>query len=103
MITFKLLYPGMTAEHLGFIPLFFSEDDPRPAKEQLDENYAHGGGWRPMEKWKHIGVHRIQYPGDEPLEPVAEAHLRDETICLYEGAWVAIFHKDGSFEVSRCD
>lgn len=47
MMVWKFLNPEMTVEQLGYIPLFFAADDPRPAAEQLNERYAHGGGWRP--------------------------------------------------------
>ena len=33
------LYP--IEDYVGFIPMMLSETDPRPAKEQFDENYAH--------------------------------------------------------------
>jgi hypothetical protein len=29
--------------------------------------------------------------------------LRDELILVYEGDWVAVLQKDGSFEVARMD
>jgi hypothetical protein len=91
--------------NLGWIPAFLSPDDPRPAREQFDERYAHGGGWRPMKEW-HVGdanLPTIQYPGDPALQPVAFTHFRDELICIYPHAWVGIFQLDGTFEVSRMD
>lgn len=93
---------GGFEEMLGFIPMFLNENDPRSAREQLDANYQHGGGWYPMPKWKMDGD-TIQYPGDKPLKPVAMAHLRDEIIYVYPYSWVCVVQKDGSFEVSRMD
>lgn len=90
--------------HLGFIPSFLSEYDPRPAREQLDQNYAHGGGWSPMPGWQlQSDGESLRYPGDPVLHPLAEAKLRDETIRFYDCAFVAIFQPDGSFEVDRLD
>lgn len=90
-------------EALGFIPTFLSEDDPRPARDQFNENYAHGGGWSPMRGWKfHPQTQMILYHG-EVYRPISRAHLRDETIIVYQDAWVCILQKDGSFEVSRMD
>lgn len=98
------------ADLLGFIPDFLSESDPRPAAEQFDERYAHGGGWRPMEGWLHVitrpldqKILSISYPGDPVLSPVASLQLRDETIWVYQNAWVAIEQPDGAVEISRMD
>jgi len=86
----------------GFLPDFFSEDDPRPAAEQLDENYQHGGGWRPMKGWDLVGG-KVVYPGDPPLEPVSEAALRGEKLTLFQYDFLLIQQGDGSFEVGRVD
>lgn len=103
---------GVTQEDLGFIPAFFSEHDLRPAREQLDMNYQHGGGWRPLKGWKAHPGGEIEYPGDEPLKPIAEASLHGgicepgstgEMILIYESAWVQIVQADGSFEIGRVD
>ncbi len=104
MPSFTILRPRATEEHLGFIPLMLSDSDPRPAREQFDQNYAHGGGWRPMQGWSirpHDGS--LKYPGDPAMLPIARAQLHDETIFVYESAWVAIVQPDGSFEVARMD
>jgi hypothetical protein len=97
---------------LGFIPQFLHTDDPRPAAEQIDENYAHGGGWRPNPNavpfWRiseHDGA-LLYDDGDGPPEVhqiVATAELRGEQLHLYESAWCAIIQPDGSFAVSRLD
>jgi len=89
-------------EMVGIIPLFLLDSDPRPAKEQFDERYSFGGGWRPMSGWTLSG-NRIKYPGDPPYSPVAGCIFRTETIYVYPHAWVAIVQSDGSFEVSRMD
>jgi hypothetical protein len=89
-------------DRLGLIPHFLSESDPRPAREQFHENYSHGGGWRPLRGFtlKHNHLH---FPGDPPLKLLAEAHLRDEIIRVYEYALVVILQPDHSFEISRMD
>jgi hypothetical protein len=107
-ITWHVLSPRH-AELLGYIPQFVNTDDPSPAAEQLHENYAHGGGWRPMEEWKLVGDRTfpfsmsIQYPNDPPYSPVAWGRLREELILVFNHAWVAIVQPDGAFEVSRMD
>lgn len=101
MPSWTLMHKGMTAEHLGLIPSFLDRDDPRPAKEQFNENYI--AGWRPFKGFTKGDNHELQYPGDNPLKPVAVTHLRDEVIILYPYSWVAIFQPDGSFEACRMD
>jgi hypothetical protein len=103
MIRFELLHPRMTWEHLGLLPGFFSERDPRPAREQLHANYAHGGGWYPMPNWELLPDNTIRYPGDPPFKPLARAKLRDELIVFYDCAFVAIIQKDRTFEIARVD
>ena len=101
MLTWQLLTPG-ALDLLGYIPMFLFEDDPRPAAEQFNERYAHGGGWQPMDKWKLSGD-QIKYPGDPPYHPVARGQLRGETIWVYPHSWVCIVQPDGSFQVARMD
>jgi hypothetical protein len=49
-------------EGLGYLPSFLSESDPRPAAAQIDENYAHGGGFSPFSGFIMVGDN-IVYPG----------------------------------------
>lgn len=104
MIRFLALSPNVTADHLGLLPMFFDEEDERPAREQLDANYQHGGGWRPGTKWtldhKTMALH---YPGDPALHPLAIGHLREEIIVVYEYGVVAIVQNNWTFEAARVD
>jgi hypothetical protein len=63
----KFHHPQMTLDHLGWVPTFLSEDDPRPARVQIHENYSHGGGWAPLPKWELLPDNSIKYPGDDAL------------------------------------
>ena len=101
----NILDPRFEPGHLGYIPGFLSEDDERPAREQLDANYQHGGGYNPMPQWKLLdqASMKIQYPGDPPLKPVAMTVLRDEMIFVYPTAQVLILQPDGAFIVARMD
>lgn len=101
---FILKHPLMTHAALGYLPDFFDLDDPRPAKEQLHERYAHGGGYHPMKGKSFImGDSWIKFPGDELFPLLAEAKLHKETLRFYYGSWLAIVQEDGSFEVCRVD
>lgn len=93
---------------LGYIPEFLSESDPRPAREQFNEAYAHGGGWRPFEGFtlhsdRTVENWSIEYPGDPEYKLVAYARLRDEMILVFPHAWVAIVASDGTYEIARMD
>lgn len=90
-------------DHLGLIPSFLSEDDPRTAAEQIDSNYNFGGGWRPQPKFKLMDNGNLAYPGDPDLTPLFMSQLRDETIFVYEFGYTAIVQQDGSFEAARVD
>ena len=102
-------HPRASTEHLGFIPSFIKETDPRPAAEQFADHYAFGGGWMPFKGFTMLPNGNMQYgdPSEEDADPPTlllwESFLRDETIRVYDSAWVAIVQPDGSFSVSRMD
>lgn len=104
-VQWTMLNPMMTLDHLGFLPAFLQDDDPRPVSEQIAERYAHGGGWSPYGKgkWRHLGDHVLKFPGDQQMKPLAMAKVGKETVYFYEHAVLAVFQPDGSFEVTRVD
>ena len=87
---------------LGFLPSFLDDADPRPAQQQLDANYPHGGYWR-SEGASIDDRYRLCYPGDPPLPWIAVAILRDEMILLYPADFVAIMQPDRTFKFQRMD
>lgn len=96
-------------EELGMLPFFLSPNDERPARTQLHEAYAHGGGWRPFPGFT---LHQadveptswtLHYPEDPPVRAVGYTKLREETIVLFEYSWVAIVQPDGKYEIARMD
>jgi len=98
------MHPRMTLDRLGFVPHFLSENDPRPAREQIHDRYAHGGGWNPFGGFKlDTSTLTLRYPGDPPLRPLAMTELREERLYFYDHAILMIIQTDGSFEVSRVD
>ena len=95
-------------DRVGLIPEFLSPHDPRPAAEQFQENYAHGGGWMPFEGFTLVthpiaGNAKINYPGDPAMKEVSRGQLRDELIIVFEYDWVCIVQPDGEYEISRMD
>jgi hypothetical protein len=105
VIAFIILDKRMDPEYLGIIPMFFDANDPRPAKEQIDEAYQHGGGWEPIPHTKAVPeIHfAFRYPDDPVFKPLAIAKLRDEMIVLYDHSFLGIWQRDGTFEISRVD
>lgn len=103
MINFILKHPRAHDEMLGAIPQFLSADDPRPAAEQFNERYSHGGGWAPMSGWTMLEDGSIKYPGDPAYPVLASAQFGREVVLVYQYAWVAIVQPDGTFEISRMD
>ena len=103
MLLFTLEHPRAHPEMLGMLPLIWDEADPRSAREQANDRYAHGGGWEPMEGFTLRNT-TLKYKLDaHPLLFIASAKLHDEIILLYSGAWVAIVQPDGTYEVARMD
>lgn len=98
------IHPKFTPDTLGFIPMFLNEDDPRPAREQIDENYQHGGGWRPTTGFTlDTKTMNLTYPEDPPYRPLAMTRLRGELLVFYDSAFLMIMQPDGTFEVARLD
>jgi len=102
-VMWELLHPDMRPDMLGLLPFWLDDEDPRSAREQFNEHYAHGGGWRPMKGFKLTVGNKLLYPDDPPLVPLAQAWLREQLIVFYEHAWVAIIYPDRSFEACRMD
>lgn len=96
------LDPDVPVANFHMIRAMLDEDDPRPAREQLDK---HGGGWRPMHGLTYNEkTHCLEYPGDPPIHPLALMQLHKERILIFEHDVVAIFPLDSFlFEACRMD
>jgi hypothetical protein len=89
--------------NLGLLPDIVSSKDPRSVKEQIEDKYRHGGGWRPINNFTMRGQ-ILYYPGDPPFKPNAYIQIRDELVIFYQmGSLLAVIQKDSSFEVTRVD
>jgi hypothetical protein len=103
-----MLHPTAEMDVLGLIPSMLDDDDPRPADEQIEANYQHGGGWCPQSGFKLLSNGSLSYPGDPPFPVIAMTILhaftdKPEEIRFYQYDFVAIVQADGSYEVSRID
>lgn len=95
-------------EAAGLLTRFLSKEDPRSAVAQLDHHYQHGGGWCEfkgftLKKGADDDQYYIFYPGDPPYLEVSRTQLREETVVLFQSAWVAVIQSDGNFKVARMD
>ena len=93
---------------VAFLQDIFRGDDPRPAVEQANDRYAHGGGWRPFAGFEMTGADTtggaaIHYPGDPAMRELSRCTLNTETLILFEYGWVAVLQPDGSFVIARMD
>lgn len=99
----------MDFEVIGYLGLMLDDENPKPAREQFNDAYQHGGGWQPFEGFKMAEDSSIQYgdpnepDADPPYVPIARAKLRDEKIIMYPHGWVAIVQPDGTYEIARMD
>jgi hypothetical protein len=97
--------PEDFAEDYGPLLSFIHVDDHRPMREQFDERYAHGGGWRPFgkDKFRMLKNGSLTYPGDPTFRPLAVLRHHEERAFIYKYGIVCIVQPDGTFEVSRMD
>jgi hypothetical protein len=103
MTTAYLVHPDAVPNHVGYLPDFLVESDPRPAREQFNERYK-DGGWRPMEGFSYNArTHALSSEGDPDLPLMAFIQFRDEQIMIYQYSIILILQKNGTFEVARMD
>jgi hypothetical protein len=107
MLNFRLtghgLATGKPLEYIvGVLPRFIDPDSVLNARSQMDVAYQHGCGWQPSERFALDPASKALICTDEVrLPPLAVARLRDETIYVYDRAWVAVVQPDGSCEINR--
>ena len=89
-------------EAAGFLPVILQPTDARPAREQLADRYAHGGGYNPIEgNWRlsvrPSGLWRLTYPGTPKLEEVSRTYLplSKELLVLFQCSFLAIVETTG--------
>lgn len=103
MLDWVALHPDMRADMLGLLPGMLDENDERPAREQFNAHYQHGGGWRPFNGFELNADLSLSYPGDPPMRALACTKLRDEMIVFHDCSWVTILQPNGDHETARMD
>lgn len=109
-VKWKLL-DKMGVHYIGMLPYWWNAtgENPRPVTEQLNDAYAHGGGWRPLpgfvlEKGDYAHYKPRGVPsGDPPYKPLAVGEANGERVLVYDHSWVGVVKKDGTFEMNRMD
>lgn len=108
----ELLVKGFTLDHLGLLPEILDASDPRPVAEQLEERYAHGGGYGPIGKgkWKLVDREKfhLHYPGNPVFKPAAKfifPKTKEVAFFYPDGSLLLIVQEDGfgEYVVTRVD
>lgn len=98
-------YPGAA----GIVPEFLDPYNALSAKAQIDQAYAHGGGWRDFDgftvriDWAAPENSELLYPGDPPVKAKAFCFFGEELIVLYDYDWCSVSHPSGTCYVARLD
>jgi hypothetical protein len=92
-------------DHLGYLTEIIVADDSRPVREQLEDRYRHGGGWRPITGFRlNRRTMVLTYPEDPPFYPIARTQIGNETVFFYpQCSLLLIMQEDGSYAVTRVD
>jgi hypothetical protein len=100
-----ILDSRFTPDHLGYLPDILQTGDKRPVKDQLNERYAHGGGWRPIAGFAlDPNSFVLTFPEDQPYRPAAACHLGEELVIFYpQCSLLCVVQRDGAWEVTRVD
>ena len=77
----------------GMILGWIDPNDNTPMWEQIDRNYAHGGGWNDFDGFRVVAGDKdtpyvIQYPGDPVHTEVSRIMLDDEILVIFNYSWV---------------
>lgn len=70
---------------MGIVPQMLSPYDPRPVVEQLNEGYAHGGGWLDFKGFTVVeneDRYELAYPG-EPDVGIMTSYVEIEGVYFY--------------------
>lgn len=93
-------------EPAGYLPLMLNASDPRSVQEQLNETYAHGGGWNSFSGFSLLEdgkTYSLSYPSDPPLPEISRAEFRDQLLVLFQYSWLAIIEDGKLIDVARVD
>lgn len=92
---------------IGYLPNIILNEvyDSRPVVDQVNDRYAHGGGWHAFQgfKWNRI-TRTLRYPNDPPMHAVARFEASEkETVYVFDHGWTLIDRGLDDWEVARLD
>ncbi len=90
----------------GIIPQMLRDGAPLTALEQLDQGYAHGGGWQEFDGFDvtdNGDSVTLRYPGDPPYHSVARVTINGSRVFVLPYAWVCVITQGGVPHVARMD
>lgn len=101
---------AVTPDYLGAIPSWINPKDPTHLKDQINRNYAHGGGWHDFKGFKaSIGKDlylQIKYPGDPVFREVARGMVyrgdltKMDLVVMFKHSWVMVV-EDGAIDYRK--
>ena len=73
--------------------------------EVLNREYAHGGGWFPLEGWqKDFETGKITFEGEETYDYLFYLVRDKDVVFFYPHSWIAVQDYNGKLiGVTRCD
>ena len=112
--TFAKTHGVHLTDAVGLIPAFFDPSDARDAREQIEDNYAHGGGWRPHPTPEHWTFDpqtlTVTYDDKDPYEEPEQYHAlasaklpNGQAIIVFQSAWLLVVDPDGKWQIARVD
>jgi hypothetical protein len=98
------LDPAFPMDGLGWLVDLLDDGDQRPVRAQLEDRYAHGGGWRPIRGFTMDRDKVLHFPEDEPYTPSAMTRIGKEWVIFYrQCSLLAVIQPTGEFAVTRVD
>lgn len=98
-----------TAQLWGIIPSFINPyKTDTPMWQEVDLNYAHGGGWRDFEGFTvsqtENDTYQLEYAGDPPLPELGRITRGTEVLAIFDHAWCLWADTEsGETKVARID
>lgn len=104
MSTRVISYDNLDA--FGFIPMMLSPTNMTPMWKQVDQGYAHGGGWNDFDGFEvstdDEGKYMLTYPGDPAYHERGRIVFGDEMLVIFDYSWVLWVHGD-EHKIARID
>lgn len=99
---------------LGAIPLWIDAKSGETLQQQINRNYAHGGGWNTFQgfdvRLNEENMYCIKYPGDPEYREIARGYIAHgseiQLVVFFRHSWVMIVKFEGDtpvYDIARID